>query len=235
MRLDVFLVTEKHIKSRSLAQQLIQEGQVLINGIPAVKPNTTVQPHDSITITELPRFVSRAGKKLEKALEYWNIALSGKTVLDIGSSTGGFTDCALQHGAEKVIAVDVGTDQFDRKLKTDPRIKLYEQTDIRDFTIDTPVDIVVCDVSFISLHKIIPHLSRFIQKGVGVFLIKPQFEVGKDFLNKQGVVNNAEAVTRCVEEVLNDMKKHGWRDLEVIDSPILGGDGNKEFLLKGVI
>ncbi len=160
--------------------------------------------------------------------------MRGRTVLDIGSSTGGFTDCALQHGAEKVIAVDVGTDQFDTELRQDPRVELHEKTDIRNFSLDTPVDMIVCDVSFISLRKIIPYLDRFIHTGHIVLLIKPQFEVGQDYLNKQGVVVGEEATQKCIADIFKDLEDAGWNNLEVIDSPIRGGDGNREFLVGGV-
>lgn len=235
MRLDIALVGRQIVKSRSVAKRLIEDGLVLINGTVAIKTNTTVHEHDHIQVTELPRFVSRAGEKLEKALEHWSVDMQGKTILDIGSSTGGFTDCALQYGAQKVIAVDVGTDQFDTELRQDPRIELYEKTDIRNFYLDTPVDMIVCDVSFIPLRKIIPHLHRFIEKGQIVLLIKPQFEVGQDFLNKQGIVVSEEATQKCIADILKDLENAGWKNLEVIDSPIRGGDGNREFLVGGVI
>ena len=233
MRLDIALVERQMVKSRSVAKRLIEDGLVLINGSVVTKTNTTTHEHDQIQVTELPRFVSRAGEKLEKALEHWSIDMQEKTVLDIGSSTGGFTDCALQHGAQRVIAVDVGTDQLDTELRQYGRIELHEKTDIRNFSLDMHVDIIVCDVSFISLRKIIPHIDRFIHTGHIVLLIKPQFEVGQDYLNKQGVVVSEEATQKCIADILKDLENAGWKNLEVIDSPIRGGDGNKEFLVHG--
>jgi 23S rRNA (cytidine1920-2'-O)/16S rRNA (cytidine1409-2'-O)-methyltransferase len=170
---------------------------------------------------------------LEHAITTWGIEVVGKKCLDIGSSTGGFTDCLLQYGALHVDCVDVGTDQLHEKIKTDPRVSVYEKTDIRNFQGGT-YDVIVGDISFISLTAIIPTLSRFCHPDTRIILlIKPQFEVGKEFLNKQGIVKNELMIDQCIENIKNTLIEYEFGIHGIIDSPVLGGDGNRECICYG--
>lgn len=235
MRLDHYLV-HHHDLTRSRAQLLILDGAVSVNGVIVKKVSKTIAPHDTVHLEDTIKYVSRAGLKLEHALDIFSVDPRGFSCLDIGSSTGGFTDCLLQRGATHVDAVDVGTGQLVEHLRHDPRVTSYEQTDIRVFQNTHPYDLIVCDASFISLTKIIPTLSRFLKEGTrGIFLIKPQFEVGKGFLNKQGLVTDPQKndeVIALIKKTLNDF---GYIvQGEVIPSPLLGGDGNREFIISFV-
>lgn len=233
MRLDQFL-TEQFQISRSRAQLLIKDGAVCVAGKVIKKPSYEIPKQitkESIVVTDTVKHVSRAGLKLEHAITTWGIDIKEKKCLDIGSSTGGFTDCLLQYGALHVDCVDVGTDQLHEKIKTDPRVSVFEQTDIRNFQ-GGAYDIVVADISFISLTAIISTLARFCHDQTQiVLLIKPQFEVGKEFLNKQGIVKNELIIQQCTDMIKNNLTENGFTVQGIIDSPILGGDGNKEFLL----
>lgn len=231
MRLDQYLVTNNGL-SRSRAQLLIDDGAVSVNGIVASKANKTVMDGDTVVVEDTIKYVSRAGLKLEHALNVFEIDPAGKTCLDIGSSTGGFTDCMLQRNAVHVDAVDVGTDQLVEKLRNDPRVSVYEKTDIRAFKNDQVYDLVVCDASFISLIKIIPELPRFSKTGTQiVLLIKPQFEVGKDALGKGGIVNDDMRVVEAITEVVTCAQQHGLRLVDEIKiCAIQGGDGNQEYI-----
>ena len=235
MRLDVYLTENKLCKSRSAAQSLINAGGVLVNGKPAAKNSQEVTETDEITVDEtiLPKYVGRGGLKLERALERWDINLSGALCVDIGASTGGFTDCMLQNGAAKVFAVDVGRDQLDEKLKQDSRVVSLEQTDIRDFSLpEMPADFVCADVSFISLKLVLPHVYRLLKSGGrAVALIKPQFEAGRENLNKKGIVRSESARQKCVKEIEEFAVQCGFEHIGTEQSPITGGDGNVEFLL----
>lgn len=178
MRLDKYLVERFNI-SRDTAIEIIKNGNCLINGVEAQKQGQKVSQSDQITLKEnsLPKYVSRAGDKLEQALCEFKINPKGLNCLDVGSSTGGFTDCLLQHDAKHITAVDVGTDQFSAKLKNNPRVTLLEQTDIRDFHAPNTYDLITCDVSFISSFKILPTLTRFANQETNlVLLYKPQYE-----------------------------------------------------------
>jgi 23S rRNA (cytidine1920-2'-O)/16S rRNA (cytidine1409-2'-O)-methyltransferase len=189
-----------------------------------------------IVVTDSIKYVSRAGLKLEHALCEFSVDISGKNCLDIGSSTGGFTDCLLQNGAAHVDCVDVGSDQLHVNIKNDSRANVYEQTDIRNFKQNNKYDVIVCDVSFISLVHIIPELPRFSDSNTRIILlIKPQFEVGKEFLNKQGIVISNQAVQDCIKKIKNTMRQFGFTEQGVVPSPITGGDGNQEFLLSSRI
>ncbi len=231
MRLDQYLVTNNGL-SRSRAQLLIDDGAVSVNGIITTKASKIVMDGDTVIVEDTILYVSRAGLKLESALDIFNINPSGKTCLDIGSSTGGFTDCLLQRNAAHVDAVDVGTDQLVEKLRNDSRVSVYEKTDIRVFKNDQTYDLVVCDASFISLTKIIPELPRFSKTGTEIILlIKPQFEVGKDGLGKGGIVNNDMRVVEAITDVVTCAQQHGLRLVDEIKiCPIRGGDGNQEYI-----
>lgn len=236
MRLDVYLTENKICKSRSAAQCLINIGGVLVNGKTAVKNSLDVTDADEISVVEikLPKFVGRGGQKLERALELWEIDLNGKLCVDIGASTGGFTDCMLQNGAAKVYAVDVGRDQLDEKLRADSRVISLEQTDIRDFSLtdNDLADFIGTDVSFISLKPVLPHIYRLLKSGgKAVVLIKPQFEAGRKNLNKKGIVRSESARMKCVGEIKEFAVQCGFELIDTEQSPITGGDGNVEYLL----
>lgn len=230
MRLDAYLVTHNY-GSRSRAKLLIEDGAVSVNGIITTKVSKTISPADVVTVIDSIPYVSRAGLKLEHALKAFEIDATGATCLDIGSSTGGFTDCLLKHGAVHVDAVDVGTDQFAEVLKHDARIRLYEKTDIRTFTSDRTYDLIVCDASFISLTKIIPVLPALSHAGTRVvLLIKPQFEVGKDFIGKGGIVTDTERITQVIADIVSCASEHSLNlTSDISTAGIKGGDGNQEY------
>lgn len=233
-RLDLAIISRNLARSRTEAQDRIAHGKVLVNGFIETKPAKEVGDTDTIRITEQMPFVSRGGVKLQHALEYFHIDVQSKTVLDVGSSTGGFTDCLLQNGAQKVYAVDVGTFQMIDGLRNDPRVVLMEQTDIREAVLPEKVDGIVVDVSFISLSKIFPSLSKFVVPSAFIVaLIKPQFEVGQANLGKGGIVTNEAAREDAITQVLKSATQNGIIIRDVTASPIVGGDGNKEFLLYG--
>ena len=238
MRLDIYLTEKGICRSRSAAQQLINLGGVVVNGKTAVKNSLEIADSDGVEIIELmlPKYVGRGGQKLERALELWVVDLKGKTCLDIGSSTGGFTDCMLQKGAERVFAVDVGRDQLHEKLRADGRVISLEHTDIRDFTFDdydiTSAEFIGTDVSFISLKLVLPHIYRLLAgDGAAVALIKPQFEAGRGSLSKKGIVRSESVRLRCVEEIKQFAEQCGFAVIGTAVSPITGGDGNTEYLL----
>ncbi len=236
MRLDVYLTEKKLCQSRTAAKNLINIGGVTVNGRAAAKVSLEVSDADRIELVEtmLPKYVGRGGQKLEGALKLWDISLEGLMCVDIGSSTGGFTDCMLQNGAARVYAVDVGRDQLHERLRADGRVISFENTDIRGF--DMPdgerTDFIGTDVSFISLKLILPHIYRLLNDGgSAVALIKPQFEAGRTNLSKKGIVRNESVRRRVVEEVCAFAKECGFTVAGTMDSPITGGDGNVEYLL----
>jgi 23S rRNA (cytidine1920-2'-O)/16S rRNA (cytidine1409-2'-O)-methyltransferase len=230
-RLDSHLAEKGIVKSRSTAADLIKRGRVTINGIIAKKPSVEVSDTDVIVVTEPQKYVSRSGEKLEAALTTWNINVTGKTVLDIGASTGGFTDCLLQRGATKVYAVDVGTDQLDAKIKNDQRVIPMEKTDIRMITLPETVDMIVIDVSFISIIKIFESAYKALKKGgIVVTLVKPQFEVGADRIRKGFVVDDVLRTT-VIEEVKHYAQSVGFTIEKQMPCPVIGEKGNREELL----
>lgn len=237
MRLDIYLSEKKLAKSRTAAQCLINIGGVYVNGRMAKKSSMDVTETDIITIEEIkkPRYVGRGGLKLEGALKSFGIDISGAVCVDIGASTGGFTDCMLRYGAAKVFAVDVGREQLAAELRADPRVVSRERTDIRDFTLDEypdGADFVGADVSFISLKMILPEIYRLLKSGGrAAALIKPQFEAGRGALNKRGIVADEKMRRRVVEEVTEFARRCGFAVAGVINSPITGGDGNAEYLM----
>lgn len=235
-RLDVEIARRGLVRSRSASRDLIERGLVLVNDIQVTKPSAEVSPSDEISLKETPRFVSRAGEKLDHALETWKVDVTNALAIDIGSSTGGFTECLLKRGARRVIAIEVGTDQMDETLREDERIELHEQTDVRKFSLspDSPLaDIIVSDVSFISLTHILPKAFSFLKKGGrAVLLVKPQFEVGREIAQKRrGVITiDAERIA-ALDGVKAKAQEVGFKVVEHIDSPIEGEGGNREFLL----
>jgi len=234
-RLDRFLVETGRVESREKAQALIMAGEVLVNGVKAAKAGQPVSPDTAIEILARPPYVSRGGLKLERALDHFQIHVEGLVCLDVGASTGGFTDCLLQRGAARVHAVDVGSGQLDWKLRTDPRVKVYEGINARYLkaeVIPEPVDLIVCDVSFISVTLILPALAPLFRAPVTqlVILIKPQFEAGKGEVGKGGIVRDPAQHSAACERVERAVRQFGFTT-GIIESPILGAEGNKEFLL----
>ena len=220
------------VGSRSEAENWIRLGRVRVGGQTAAKPGLFVDESAPIELAVSERYVSRAGLKLAGAAKAFNLDFHGKTVLDIGRSTGGFTDFALQHGAKKVYAVDVGTDQLHPNLRGNKRIELYEKTDIRDFMPNQPVDVVVGDVSFISLREILPHVAKNIMQPetILVAMVKPQFEAGKHQVNK-GVIKN-DKVRRQILADFENWAKQYFVVLDKKDSDVAGAKGNVERFYK---
>jgi 23S rRNA (cytidine1920-2'-O)/16S rRNA (cytidine1409-2'-O)-methyltransferase len=236
IRIDLLLVERTMAESRERAQAMIFAGQVLVNGQKVDKAGALVPDNSDIRILgKRLQFVGRGGVKLDHALREFHIAVEDKTALDIGASTGGFTDCLLQHGCKKVYAVDVGYGQLAWKLRQDPRVVVIERTNIREMAaslLPEKVDMAVMDVSFISLEKVIPSLLKFLMPASDlVALIKPQFEVGKEKVGKGGIVRDEAARTAVVERIKKCVQDLGFEVKGVIPSPILGQDGNAEFLL----
>ena len=239
MRIDVYLVGASLARSRAHAKELVDGGFVLINGKTVKKSSADVSDSDMVEVTvPPPKYVSRGGLKLEAALESFAIDPTGKICCDIGSSTGGFTDCLLQHGAVKVYAVDSGTDQLDPSLKNDGRVVSIEQFNARELSVETLgelCDIVTADVSFISQTYIIGNAAGVLKDGgIYIGLIKPQFECGREGLGKKGIVKDEKVREEAVQKVLSYAGNKGLRVVSVIESPIRGGDGNTEYLFWGV-
>lgn len=236
MRIDTLLVEKGLLESRSRAKAVIMSGVVYVKGQMIDKPGTLVDKNSEIKLKEIiPRFVSRGGLKLEKAITGLWVDVSDKICIDIGSSTGGFTDCLLQHGAQKVYSVDVGYGQLHWKLRNDPRVVIMERINARYLKkddLDTSVDIVTIDVSFISLKKILQPVLQFMKPGgVLIALIKPQFEVGKGEVGKGGIVRDTGMHKAVIEDIERYLAELGLKNIRTIKSPILGADGNKEFLI----
>ena len=239
-RLDTELVRRRLSASRSEAQRLIDAGKVTVKGLPARRASTLVSPDDPITLVEEgPRFVSRGGDKLDGALARLDLAVEGKTWLDAGASTGGFTDRLLQGGAERVIAVDVGYGQFDWRLRNDPRVVVIERKNVRELEeADLPVrpEGVVADLSFISLSLVLPALRRVADASADyVLLVKPQFEVGKDSVGKGGVVRDPELWRAAIARVVEAAATIDLGLVDAVPSALRGPAGNREFFvhLKG--
>ena len=226
-RLDVELVRRGLVQSRSQAENYVKLGDVYVNKKVVQKAGTPVSDTDVIELKSAGQYVSRAGLKLASVAEKLHVDFRDMVVLDVGSSTGGFTDYALQHGAKKVFAVDVGTDQLHPSLRSDPRIELHEKTDIRDFVPSEPIDIVVVDVSFISLRDILPHVARIVPASAQIVaMLKPQFEAGRGQTNKGVIKNNA--VRR---RILADFELWAERYFVIADkrdSEVAGQKGNVE-------
>jgi 23S rRNA (cytidine1920-2'-O)/16S rRNA (cytidine1409-2'-O)-methyltransferase len=233
-RLDRLIVERGLTASREKAQALIMAGEVLVNGQKAAKPGQAVPDDSRIEILARPPYVSRGGLKLAGALRHFTIDVAGRTCLDIGASTGGFTDVLLQAGAARVHAVDVGAGQLDWKLRTDPRVVLHEGINARALQfedIGQRVDFIACDVSFISVTLILPAAVPLLQPaGQMVILIKPQFEAGRGQVGKGGIVRDAAVHQAACERVARAVRALGF-ETSMMESPIFGAEGNKEFLL----
>lgn len=244
VRIDKLLVERRFAPSRERAQALVLAGRVLVNGQKIEKAGAGVNSEAEIRLlgTDL-KYVSRGGLKLEAALRQWNVDVAGKVCLDVGASTGGFTDCLLQQGAERVLAVDTGYGQIDLRLRQDVRVHLLEKTNARYLKAEDlgeAAELVVVDVSFISATLVLPAVltAAFphpVPAGREVIvLVKPQFEVGRERVGKGGIVRDAAAQNEAVEKVRAKLLELGCRQTEAIESPILGAEGNREFLLYGV-
>jgi len=245
VRIDKLLVERGLLPSRERAQAMLLAGRVLVDGQKIEKAGANVEPDVEIRLLgDDLKYVGRGGLKLEAALDQWKIDLHGRTCMDVGASTGGFTDCMLQHGAAEVIAVDTGYGQIAARLRSDQRVKLLENTNARYLTDEKlrsagaagAISFVAADVSFISVTLILPAVLEAItaarpEQREFVILVKPQFEVGRDRVGKGGIVRDATAQQDAVKRVSTAVKELGGRTLDVMDSPILGAEGNREFLL----
>jgi 23S rRNA (cytidine1920-2'-O)/16S rRNA (cytidine1409-2'-O)-methyltransferase len=238
-RLDKLLVERELCSSRQLAQRLIQAGEVRVKGEIVDKVGTEVPVDALIEVKQRPRFVSRGGEKLIKALEEFQISVIDRVCLDGGISTGGFTDCLFQSGAKLVYGIDVGYGQVDWKIRTDDRLVLKERVNLRNLTADQLYqtdslrpDLGVVDVSFISLGKVLPALANLLVDSKElILLVKPQFEVGREAVGKNGVVRDAQAQAGAIEGVLSTAVSMGWSAQGLTFSPLVGPAGNIEFLL----
>lgn len=247
VRIDKLLVERGLVPSRERAQAMVLSGRVLVNEQKVEKAGAGVEPDAQIRLLgEDLKYVGRGGLKLEAALQSWKINLAGRICMDVGASTGGFTDCMLQHGAAEVIAVDTGYGQIAARLRSDPRVKLLEKTNARYLTAEKlaeagmsgPFTFIAIDVSFISVTLVLPAAldSAFSQSKASVqremvVLIKPQFEVGRELVGKGGIVKDEQAQQGAVLKVRQKVEALGGKNIELIESPILGMEGNREFLL----
>jgi 23S rRNA (cytidine1920-2'-O)/16S rRNA (cytidine1409-2'-O)-methyltransferase len=250
-RLDKVLFSKGLVKSREMARALIMEGKVYVDGNKITKAGFPVNENSDILLqaTDLP-YVSRGGLKLEAAIKYFNLAVKDKIIMDVGSSTGGFTDCLLQKGAKKAYCIDVGYGQLAWSLRKNPRVILLERTNIRYLReilqehgargkeqeygdlVNSKIDIATIDVSFISLTKVVPEVIKFLNdEGEVLALVKPQFEVGKGEVGKGGIVREEEKRLKAVKYVEEDLKRCGLKSYGVFQSPVLGQKGNVEYFL----
>ena len=234
-RLDVLLVERGLAASRAKARAAIEAGGVRVDGRPALKPAEPVDPHAEIAAAPAHPWVGRGALKLDHALEAWPVRVRGRIVLDLGASTGGFSEVCLNRDAARVYAVDVGRGQLHPKLRSDPRLVDLEATDARKLDrrlIPEPIDLIVCDVSFIGLAKVLPRPLALAAPGADLIaLVKPQFELGPGRVGKGGLVKNAADQDAALASVVAFVAAEGWRLGATADSPVLGGDGNRELLL----
>src|ERR1700674_383170 len=245
VRIDKLLVERGLALSRERAQALVLAGRVLVSGQKIEKAGAGVEEDAEIRLLgDDLRYVGRGGLKLEAALEHWKIALTGRTCMDVGASTGGFTDCMLQHGAAEVVAVDTGYGQIAMRLRNDSRVKLLEKTNARYLTagqleqagVSGEISFIALDVSFISVTLVLPAVLQAAFTPTGkrqrevVVLVKPQFEAGREFVGKGGIVKDEQAQQAAVAKVRSKVEELGGRAIEVMESPILGREGNREFL-----
>lgn len=230
-RADI-LTAEKLGITRQKAQQLIKEGAVVINGKTVKKPSEQLDDSAELSVLENDalKYVGRGGLKLEAAIKAFGLDAKDRVCVDIGASTGGFTDCLLQNGAKKVYAVDVGTAQLAEKLQNDSRVCCFENTNITDFVCPEKADIAVCDVSFVSLDKILSNISA-LKPEKAVVLVKPQFEAGRENISKNGIVKDPAVHKNVLRKVISAAAENGLFCGGIIPSPIKGGDGNIEFLM----
>ncbi|MDX9702477.1 MAG: TlyA family RNA methyltransferase [Candidatus Auribacterota bacterium] len=237
-RIDQLLVTRGYYPTRERAKRAIMAGLVEADGFSILKPGMQIPEDTNFVVKEHDKFVSRGGYKIEEAINSFDLCVDKKVVLDLGASTGGFTDCLLQCGAKKVYAVDVGKGILDWSLRNDERVVVIEETNARYLkTEDIPelVDIVSADLSFISLKKVIPSVLPILKdKGWLLVLVKPQFEAGKGLVGKNGVVRDEKLISRIMEDMIDFLIQHGLQVNGQVRSPILGPKGNKEYMLWAV-
>jgi 23S rRNA (cytidine1920-2'-O)/16S rRNA (cytidine1409-2'-O)-methyltransferase len=235
IRLDLLLVQKGLAESREKARAMIMAGLVEVDKVAANKPGYLVAPLSNLSVKKPLPYVSRGGLKLEAALDTFSLDVKDRVLLDVGASTGGFTDCLLQRGAKRVVAVDVGYGQFHWRLRQDPRVVLLEKTNIRNLTpavVQEDLDGAVIDVSFISLKLVLPAVSQFLKpQAFVVALVKPQFEVGKGQVGKGGVVRDPALHQEVLNSLCSFFREVGWKVKEQMPSPVLGPKGNKEFLV----
>ena len=243
VRIDKLLVERGLVPSRERAQAMVLSGRVLVNEQKVEKAGASVDPGAAIRLLgDDLKYVGRGGLKLEAALRDWKIDLTGRTCMDVGASTGGFTDCMLQHGAVEVVAIDTGYGQIHARLRSDPRVKLLEKTNARYLTQPdlakagvAPISFIAIDVSFISVTLVLPAVLNSTAMAASrrevVILIKPQFEVGRERVGKGGIVKDEAAQQDAVEKVRQKVEELGGKNIELMESPILGMEGNREFLL----
>ena len=235
IRLDKLLFEKAIVESREKARAIILEGNVLVNGMVVDKAGALVKSDAVLAVKSKMPYVSRGGLKLEHAIKYLDIEIKGKIAMDVGASTGGFTDCLLQHGAKKIYAIDVGYGQFSWILRNDDKIVLLEKTNIRHLDhglVFDEIDIATIDVSFISLLKVLPKVSEFLNpSGTIVALIKPQFEAGRKDVGKGGVVRDEKKRLEIVENIKNESKKKGFNVIGITKSPLKGPKGNVEYFI----
>jgi 23S rRNA (cytidine1920-2'-O)/16S rRNA (cytidine1409-2'-O)-methyltransferase len=232
VRADVLLVERGLAETRERARRLIMAGRARVGTLTLVKPATMLDLSAEIELTEVERYVSRGGHKLEGALSGFDINPAGLRCLDLGASTGGFTDCLLQHGALSVLAIDVGRAQLHQRLRDDARVTLIEGTNARDLPELPPVDFFVADLSFISLRKVLPSVqARLVAGTMGVVLLKPQFEAGRGQVPRGGVIRDVAVQETVRADFALWATDAGWQIHGMIPSPIRGGDGNLEYLV----
>jgi 23S rRNA (cytidine1920-2'-O)/16S rRNA (cytidine1409-2'-O)-methyltransferase len=232
-RLDTALVARELTETRNKAQALIMAGKVLVNDRVISKPGTLIDEAATISLKEKPKHVSRGGLKLAHALDEFKIDVSGLIALDIGASTGGFTDCLLQRGADKVYAVDVGYGQIDYKLRQDTRVITMDRTNARyPFQLPEKVDLATIDVSFISVTKIIPAISTHLKPSSKIIiLLKPQFEAERNEIGKGGIIRDPNVHTLVIARSVHWLVENNYRFRKLTTSPVLGAEGNREFLV----
>jgi len=240
-RLDRELVRRGLVPGRTVAREVIGEGRVTVDGAPAGKPSRLVSADEAVVVAgPPPRYVSRGGTKLQAALDRFGIDVVGRRAIDVGASTGGFTDCLLQRGAASVVAVDVGRAQLHERLRSDPRVEVRERTDVRELdpgAMGAPFGVVVADLSFISLRTVMIDLLGLVDaESSMVLLVKPQFEAGRaDADRGRGVIRDPEVRRRALQEVHQSVCSHGAAIMEGMESPISGAKGNLEYLVHVVL
>lgn len=235
VRLDNLLVERGLAPSRSAAQRLVMAGQVRVEGQVALKPSQSVDPKSQILLEKGLPYVSRGGEKLAYALHVFAVEVQGKVCADVGASTGGFTDCLLQHGAKRVYAIDVGKGILDWKIRQEPRVVVLEETNVRQVeNLPEKIDLATIDVSFISLKVVLPVVKNWLhaEGGEVIALIKPQFEAGRQEVARgKGVIRSEEVHLRVIEEIRHSAVESGFIDKGLCESPLLGPKGNKEFFI----
>jgi 23S rRNA (cytidine1920-2'-O)/16S rRNA (cytidine1409-2'-O)-methyltransferase len=232
-RLDILLLERELAKSREKAQSMIMAGEVLVNGAIVSKPAIRVDESDTIALRQKPPFVSRGGTKLAHALDHFQLDVRSLVALDVGASTGGFTDCLLKRGSSRVYAVDVGYGQLEYSLRIDPRVVVMERINARyPFTLPEAVDLITIDISFISLEKVVPNVSNLTKRGsLIICLVKPQFEAGRDQVGKGGLIKDPSVHAQVLGRFISWAIGKGYRIRSLTPSPILGASGNREFFV----